>query len=54
MDLNKRDAFAVYALNGMLAHSVRYKPREGDPENWHDAISKEAYEIADAMIRASK
>lgn len=52
IDTEMRDAIAIYALQGMLAHATRYKPRPGDPENWHDAIAKEAYEIADAMMRA--
>jgi hypothetical protein len=41
------------ALQGMLAHSTRYKPRPGAPANWHEAISEEAFQIADA-IRALK
>lgn len=47
-----RDIFAIAAMQGMLAHATRYKPRPGAPANWHDAISEEAYEIADAMLRA--
>ena len=46
------DDFAEVALAGMLAHPKRYQPRAGDPSNWHDAIAKEAYEIAEAMNRA--
>lgn len=46
-----RDEFATSALNGMLAHPKRYQSRTPG-ENWHDAIAKEAYEIADAMMRA--
>jgi len=46
----ERDEIAKAALNGMLAHPKRYKPRPGDPANWHAAIAKEAYEIADAML----
>ena len=49
--LTRREYFAAHALQGMLAHSTRYRPREGAPENWHDAIAKEAFEIADAMGR---
>jgi hypothetical protein len=48
----ERDNMAGLALRGMLAHPTRYKPRVGAPENWHDAIAQEAYEIADAMLRA--
>lgn len=46
-----RDKFAGQALEGMLAHSTRYKPREGANPDWHLAIAEEAYEIADAMIK---
>lgn len=48
-----RDLFAFAALQGMLAHPTRYRPRRGAPSNWHDAIAQEAYEIADAMERAA-
>ena len=47
-----RDENARAAMLGMLAHPTRYRPRPGAPENWHDAIAQEAYEIADAMQRA--
>jgi hypothetical protein len=49
-----RDYFATEALEGMLAHSRNghgYRPRDPS-QNWHDAISEEAYELADAMLRA--
>lgn len=46
-----RDEIALAALNGMLSHATRYRPR--DPKrNWHEAIAEEAYQIADAMLRA--
>lgn len=47
-----RERYAGIALLGMLVHSTRYKPRDGAPENWHDAISEEAWQIADAMLKA--
>jgi hypothetical protein len=50
--MSVRDSFAIAAMQGMLAHATRYKPRPGAPANWHDAISVEAYEIADAMLKA--
>lgn len=50
--LRRRDDNARAAVRGMLAHPKRYKPRDGATGNWHDAIAKEAYEIADAMERA--
>jgi hypothetical protein len=46
-----RDEIAIEALNGMLAHSTRYKPREGAYVDWHYSIAKEAYELADAMLK---
>jgi hypothetical protein len=50
-----RDYFAAKALNGMLAHSTRYKPRAEDSAlHWHDACAAEAYDLADAMIRAKR
>lgn len=48
-ELSVRDRFAMAALEGMLAHSTRYKPRE-EGANWHWSIAKEAYELADAMM----
>lgn len=57
-DLDESDywykLYAGLAMCGMLAHSTRYRPRSGDPESWHEAISEEAHEIAGAMIRAEK
>lgn len=53
-DMTLRDCIAAQALLGMLAHQKRYKPRQGTSYNWHDAISEEAYEIADAMLEARK
>lgn len=50
--MSVRDAMAIAAVNGMLAHSTRYRPRVGAPENWHEAIAEEAYQIADAMLAA--
>ena len=47
-----RDYFAMEAMSGMLAHSTRYKPRDGTTMHWHDALSHEAYAIADAMLTA--
>jgi len=52
--MSLRDYFAAQALNGMLAHSTRYRPRPGANPVWHRAIADEAYEIADAMIDARK
>lgn len=44
-----RDKFAGQALEGMLAHSTRYKPKD-NISDWHIAIAKEAYELADCML----
>jgi hypothetical protein len=47
----ERMELAICALNGMLAHPRRYKPRPGANPDWHIAIAEEAFEIADAMIK---
>jgi len=52
MGMSLRDRIALEALGGMLAHSARYRPRVGTSPNWHEAISEEAYQIADAMLAA--
>lgn len=52
--MSLRDWFAGQALQGMLAHATRYRPRSEAPANWHDAIAEEAYEIADAMLAAQE
>jgi len=52
--ITKREYIATAALQGMLAHSTRYRPRPGAPENWHDAIAQEAVQLADALIKALK
>ena len=53
-DEELRPFIATYALQGMLAHPTRYKPREGAPANWHEAIAEEAVQLADAMLAALK
>lgn len=50
--LTKREAYAIAAMQGMLSHATRYKPRNGAPSNWHDALAQEAVEIADALLAA--
>ena len=42
--------YAAVALLGMLSHPTRYRPRDEDKfRHWHDAIAKEAFDIAEAM-----
>ncbi len=51
-----RDWFAGMALQGMLAHNRNgqgYRPRTLE-QHWHNAISEEAYELADAMLQAKE
>ena len=48
--MSLRDWFAGQALAGMLAHGTRYRPREGASNNWHEAISEEAYQLSDALL----
>ena len=51
---SRRDVAAA-AMNGMLAHSTRYRPRDEDAHlHWHDALAREAYDLADAMLRAEE
>lgn len=46
------EAFAAFALLGMLAHPTRYQPRVSDAGmHWHDAIAREAFEVGEAMDR---
>jgi len=50
-----REDLASKAMQGMLSHNKRYKPREQDSGLlWHDALAKESVDIADAMIRTIK
>lgn len=50
-----RQYYAGMAMQGMLAHPTRYTPRDQDSHlHWHDALAKEASEIADAMILVHK
>jgi hypothetical protein len=47
-----RDYFAGQALTGMLAHSRNehgYQSRD-IAQHWHQAITQEAYQLADAML----
>lgn len=51
----KREEYAKSALQGMLAHPTRYQiPDRFIPSTWHDAIAREAFELADAMIKAGE
>lgn len=47
---DRLERIATAAMQGMLAHPKRYKPRPNDPSNWHEAIAKEAAELARALI----
>jgi Fe-S cluster biosynthesis and repair protein YggX len=50
--MSKRLWIATQLVQGMLAHSTRYKPRDSDKElYWHTAIVKEAYEITDELLK---
>ena len=49
--MSLRDYFAAKAMQGLLAHDTRYRPRARDSHmHWHGAMAKEAYELADAML----
>ena len=49
-----RDYFAAAALQGMLAHSRGNPPHGYRPimpnQPWHEAISEEAFRLADTML----
>ena len=49
----RRYEIAKSAMQGMLAHSTRYRPRNPNM-NWHNAIAEEAKELADALIKELK
>lgn len=45
-----RDDLAIAAIQGMLAHSTRYRPLNANTP-WHEAMTNEAYQIADAALK---
>ena len=48
-----RDYATIKYAAAMIAHPRRYKPRQEDSHMyWHEAIHKEAADLADAMIAA--
>lgn len=47
--LTKREYFASLFLQGMLAHSTRYKPHNPGT-NWMECISTESKNLADKFI----
>ena len=48
-----RDYAVIHYTSAMISHATRYKPRPQDAElHWHEAITKEAFELADAMLKA--
>lgn len=50
--INKRFYAACAAMQGMLAHSTRYKPyKEDEHLHWHTALTKEAFHIADELLK---
>lgn len=44
---------SIDAMQGMLAHSTRYIPRNPNM-NWHNAIAEEAVELSNALIEELK
>jgi hypothetical protein len=51
-----RDRIAYHALEGMLAHASHGHGYHNRPEDcgksWHEGIAHEAYDLADAMLKA--
>ena len=52
-DVDNRTVIATFAMQRMLAHPTRYKPRT-PTDDWHVALAEEAFEIADAIIEVSE
>jgi len=52
--LTIRQELAARFMSAMISHDTRYRPRKGASNNWHEAISEEAFELADAFIEESK
>ena len=52
--MTQLDKNATAAMQGMLAHQKRYRPRAEDQHlHWHQALANEAYDIAAAMEERS-
>lgn len=51
-DLNVRDYFAAEALSLCFAQYLNHAEVEGFQENWRDGVASDAYQMADAMLRA--
>jgi hypothetical protein len=53
----RRLMIATFMVQGMLAHSTRYRPRHytnvDKQPHWHEAIVDEAFELADVLIEKS-
>lgn len=54
-----RDMLATFAMQGMLAHARPYTPdiswKTANPgKSWHHCLAKEAYQIADAMMKRKR
>ena len=52
MGLSAKLFVAAMLMQGMLAHSTRYKPREAPdiPKDWHEAMAQEAFELTEALF----
>lgn len=52
MGLSAKVFVAAMLMQGMLAHSTRYKPREAPdiPKDWHEAMAQEAFELTEALF----
>ena len=53
--MSKRFYAACAAMQGMLAHSTRYHCRKEDEAlTWKQGMIKEAYELADELLKQEK
>ena len=51
-DQDLRDCFAMFALNGLFSEPDSQLGSHDNYVNWHEHIAKQAYSIADQMLKA--
>ena len=50
----EREWYAGMVLNAVYASYMEYSEKHGMDENWRDGIARDAFKMADAMLRAGK
>ena len=51
-DITLRDHIAIEAMKAMLGPFLMKELDEVDPDGWMDGVSMDAYNMADAMLKA--